>query len=106
MFNIIRNFSTKVFRPLIFFNLEKRNSIREWKEIDKNTLKLRCYDSLYVHTLGEDENKPIAVDPDGGPFIQVGQSINVNGNNYKVIEIGSTKNIKVIDINFKVKPLK
>jgi len=108
MFNINKilrnNFSTKVFRPLIFFNLERRNSVREWKEIDKNTLKLRCYDCLYVHTLG-DENKPIGIDPDGGPFIKVGQTVNVNGNKYEISEIGSTKNIEVIDINFKVKPL-
>lgn len=105
MFNIIRkNFSTKVFRPLIFFNLEKRNYIREWQEIDKNTLKLRCYDALYVHTLG-DENNPIAIDPDGGPFIKVGQNINVNENNYEITKILSTKNIKVVDITFNVKPL-
>ncbi len=101
---IKNNFSTKNEKLFIKnLNFQNRNSLRDWKIMNENSIKLRCYDTLYAHTLG-DENKPFAVDPEGGPFINVGQEIEVNGQKFEVEEILSINNIKVLDITFKVKP--
>lgn len=87
--------------------LTNRNSLREWKNMNNNLLKLRCYDTLYVHTLSdEDENKPFAVDPEGGPFINIGQKVDIDDKTFEIEEIISINNIKVVDIIFKVKPFK
>ncbi len=106
---LIKNFSTrnKFMDEKLFIknlNFQNRNSIRDWKIFNENLLKLRCYDTLYAHTLG-DENKPFAVDPEGGPFINVGQEVEVNGQKFEIEEILSINNIKVLDITFKVKPI-
>jgi hypothetical protein len=104
---IKNNFSTKnkfIFEKMLNnLNFQNRNSLRDWKIINENSIKLRCYDTLYAHTIG-DENKPFAVDPEGGPFISIGQEIEINGKKFEIEEILSINNIKVIDINFKVKP--
>lgn len=83
-------------------NTHKFNT-RQWIKIkDKNLVKLRCVDVLYLHLLGDEEKPPIGIDPEGGPFISVGQHIEIDNKNYRIEEISSIEDIKCVDIVFKV----
>lgn len=61
---------------------------RIWKLVAPNLIELTAYEVLDYRILGKFCNIQ-AVDPDGGPFIRVGSSIEINDCNFTILKIRS-----------------
>ena len=66
------------------FNDNEKHYIRQFKFLNENLVELKCFDVVYCNMNGSIDN-PISVDPDGGPYIEIGQILTF-GNNKFVIE--------------------
>ena len=62
----------------------KKITSRQFKLLNENLVELKCFDTVYCNMNGSIDN-PISVDPDGGPYIKIGQILTF-GNNKFVIE--------------------
>ena len=59
---------------------------RKWIIENDNILKFIAYDVSYCNSNGTIDNI-ISIDPDGGPYIEVGSIITIQNKQYKLIKI-------------------
>ncbi|KAJ3076509.1 hypothetical protein HK102_005405 [Quaeritorhiza haematococci] len=57
----------------------------QWDVVSDDQLVLKVYGALYYWIIGSRQN-PLAVDPDGGPYLEVGQVIPLQ-ETYKITKI-------------------
>ncbi|KAJ3078047.1 hypothetical protein HK102_004782 [Quaeritorhiza haematococci] len=57
----------------------------EWDLVSDNQLVLKVHGALYYRVIGSRSN-PLAVDPDGGPYLEVGQLIHLQ-ETFKITKI-------------------
>lgn len=62
------------------------NEKREWKLLDNNIIEFIAYNVVYCNVTGQPYDIK-SIDPDGGPFIGIGDTISIGDNKYKVLQI-------------------
>jgi len=63
------------------------HTLRVFKKISDNIIQFEAFETIYYTGTGNDFNDLDSIDPDGGPFIGKGYTIELDNEIYKVIKI-------------------
>lgn len=54
-------------------------ALREWEwDSSRSLLTVKCHDTLYYSMSGASSGPLLSIDPDGGPYLQIGQVVETN----------------------------